>query len=128
MLSLRDPADETNDLGRKGIAIKHVQATFGKLIQQLEHDMKANTRESLLGPSVGSSYKLNVDRRAQLRSYGVRLTNQMQTSLAAKAQAIREAEDTEKMDEEMKEEAEMQRLAREDRDREWQRLKEDFHA
>ena len=94
MLSLRDPADETNDLGRKGIAIKHVQATFGSLIHKLEVDMKVNTCHSLLAPLVGPSYAHNFARRAKLHNYGVRLMDQMKGSLAAKSQAIRDAEDT----------------------------------
>ncbi|CAO2654164.1 Nn.00g108970.m01.CDS01 [Neocucurbitaria sp. VM-36] len=95
MLSLRDPADETNDLGRKGIAIKHVQATFRSLVRQLQHDSKINTRPSLLAPLVGSSYMLDKPRRLKLMRYGERLWTQTQKTLSVKAKAMI---DTEKMD------------------------------
>lgn len=93
MLSLRDPADETNDLGRKGIAIKHVQATFRSLLDQLEQDVKANTRHSLLAPLVGPSYRLNEERRAKLHRYGgIIRDDQMPGSLAETAKAIRQGD------------------------------------
>jgi len=92
MLCLRDPADETNDLGRKGIAIKHVQATFAHLHRTLAQDVKANTRVSLLTPLVGTSYMLNLERRKKLRDYGVRVSGKVRMSLAQTAKAIREAD------------------------------------
>ncbi|USP75110.1 Terminal nucleotidyltransferase 4A [Curvularia clavata] len=92
MLSLRDPADATNDLGRKGIAIKHVQATFSHLYDQLNRDIKANTRPSLLAPSVGPSYMLNLLRRQKLQRYGERLQRETQQTLAEKAKLVREAD------------------------------------
>ncbi|EMD66692.1 hypothetical protein COCSADRAFT_84996 [Bipolaris sorokiniana ND90Pr] len=92
MLCLRDPADETNDLGRKGIAIKHVQATFAHLHSQLVDDIKKNTRPSLLGPLVGPSYMLNYKPREKLQDYGRRLQLEEQKTLAAKAKAIRDAD------------------------------------
>ncbi|EUC49565.1 hypothetical protein COCMIDRAFT_84282 [Bipolaris oryzae ATCC 44560] len=92
MLCLRDPADETNDLGRKGIAIKHVQATFAHLHSQLVNDIKKKTRPSLLGPLVGPSYMLNYKPREKLQEYGRRLQLEEQKSLAAKAKAIRDAD------------------------------------
>jgi non-canonical poly(A) RNA polymerase PAPD5/7 len=129
MLALRDPADETNDLGRKGIAIKHVQVTFRDLSAQLEFDTRVNTRPSLIGYLVGSSYKNDHARRQKLHKYGERLLEQMQRSMAAKAKAVREAENLELMESEkrvalekqLEEEDAKQRLAREERDREWQR-------
>ena len=90
MLCLRDPADETNDLGRKGVAIKHVQATFKELYNNLVWDIKKNTRSSLLAPLVGPMYMLNIKRRQKLESYGKRLQIQEQGSLSALAKAIRE--------------------------------------
>ncbi|EUC37969.1 hypothetical protein COCCADRAFT_84098 [Bipolaris zeicola 26-R-13] len=92
MLCLRDPADDTNDLGRKGIAIKHVQATFAHLHSQLVDDIKKNTRPSLLGPLVGPSYMLNYKPREKLQEYGRRLQLEEQKSLAAMAKAIRDAD------------------------------------
>ncbi|EOA84736.1 uncharacterized protein SETTUDRAFT_163578 [Exserohilum turcica Et28A] len=92
MLCLRDPADETNDLGRKGIAIKHVQTTFNALYTQLVMDLKTNTRASLLASLVGPVYMLNIERRKKLQDYGWRLQNSKHASLAATAKAIREEE------------------------------------
>ncbi|KAE8839758.1 hypothetical protein PTNB73_04169 [Pyrenophora teres f. teres] len=92
MLCLRDPADETNDLGRKGIAIKHIQATFAHLHSTLARDVKVNTRISLLTPLVGTSYMLNLRRREKLENYGLRLSEQTRLSLAQTAKAIREAD------------------------------------
>lgn len=92
MLCLRDPADDTNDLGRKGIAIKHIQATFAHLHSQLVDDIKKNTRPSLLGPLVGPSYMLNYKPREKLQEYGRRLQLEEQKSLAAMAKAIRDAD------------------------------------
>jgi non-canonical poly(A) RNA polymerase PAPD5/7 len=143
MLSLRDPADETNDLGRKGIAIKHVQVTLRDLHYQLVLDTKANTRPSILGPLVGSSYMLQLERRRRLKGYGQFLEQQEQRTLSQKAKAVREAdrlgqsipeqamdegiqetdtEEEEALKKEIAEEETKQRLAREQRDREWQRL------
>ena len=92
MLCLRDPADETNDLGRKGKAIKHVQATFRHLHRLLLHDIEVNTRPSLLDPAVGSSYTLHLARRKKLQQYGERLQRQTQQTLAEKARLVREAD------------------------------------
>jgi non-canonical poly(A) RNA polymerase PAPD5/7 len=90
MLCLRDPADNTNDLGRKAIAIKHVQTTFKKLCHDLDRNHVLNTRASLLGPLVGTSYMLNKERRFKLQNYGQRLSEQVHKSLAAKAKMVRE--------------------------------------
>jgi non-canonical poly(A) RNA polymerase PAPD5/7 len=143
MLSLRDPADETNDLGRKGIAIKHVQVTLRDLHYQLVFDTKVNTRPSILGPLVGSSYMLQLERRRRLKGYGQFLEQQEQRTLSQKAKAVREADrlgqsipeqamdegiqetdtkEEEALKKEIAEEETKQRLAREQRDREWQRL------
>lgn len=92
MLCLRDPADETNDLGRKGIAIKHVQTTFAHLHAALTRDVNTNTRHSLLTRLVGTSYMLNLPRRNKLRDYGMQLSQKTRISLAETARAIREAD------------------------------------
>ncbi|KAF9696349.1 hypothetical protein EKO04_005643 [Ascochyta lentis] len=70
MLTLRDPADDTNDLGRKTIAWKHVRATFQNLAEKLQKDLKANTRPSFLAPHVGPIYLLQKARRKRLTEYG----------------------------------------------------------
>jgi non-canonical poly(A) RNA polymerase PAPD5/7 len=125
MLSLRDPADETNDLGRKGIAIKHVQVTFRDLSFQLEFDMRVNARPSILGPLVGTSYMHDYARRGKLREHGQKLLQRMQKSLSAKAKAIREAEKLKAEEEEMlrqiEEEQKRHLLAKEQWDKEQQK-------
>lgn len=92
MLTLRDPADPTNDLGRKAIAIKHVQATFRHLCAELDRAVNKNTRPSLLEPLVGTSYGLTRDRRERLRAYGSKLSTQLKLSLAQKAKMVRDRE------------------------------------
>jgi len=145
MLSLRDPADETNDLGRKGIAIKHVQATFRDLHKNLLLDVKFNKRASILCPLVGTSYMLQLERRRKLQNYGREWVEREQKDLAKLAKEVREGgwqsvvdavdeevlkdsveedvdENTLKM---MEEEEGRLRLAKEERDREWKRLAEE---
>ncbi|KAI4915093.1 hypothetical protein J4E90_005131 [Alternaria incomplexa] len=145
MLSLRDPADETNDLGRKGIAIKHVQATFRDLHKNLLLDVKFNKRASILSPLVGASYMLQLERRRKLQNYGREWVEREQKDLAKLAKEVREGgwqsvvdavdeevlkdsveEDVEENTLKMMEEEEARlRLAKEERDREWKRLAEE---
>ena len=70
MLTLRDPADETNDLGRKAIAWKHIQMTYSDLAKQMEKDMTRNNRASLLVRHVGPIYALQQAHRNRLKTYG----------------------------------------------------------
>jgi non-canonical poly(A) RNA polymerase PAPD5/7 len=70
MLTLRDPADETNDLGRKAIAWKHVQKTYGSLADRLATDLKQNHRPSLLAWHVGPIYAMQQVHRKRLTAYG----------------------------------------------------------
>jgi non-canonical poly(A) RNA polymerase PAPD5/7 len=95
MLSLRDPADETNDLGRKALCIKHVQTTFAKLGADLARDVQINTRGSLLKELVGPSYLLHKQRRWKLRQFGYDMLEQSKTSLAEKAKMVRERRNAE---------------------------------
>jgi non-canonical poly(A) RNA polymerase PAPD5/7 len=95
MLSLRDPADETNDLGRKALCIKHVQATFAKLGADLARDVQINTRGSLLAELVGPSYLLHKERRRKLRQFGYGVLEQSKTDLAEKARMVRERRNAE---------------------------------
>ncbi|KAJ8115628.1 hypothetical protein OPT61_g2764 [Boeremia exigua] len=44
MLTLRDPADHDNDLGRKTVAWKHIQVTFQSILRTLRAGVKENTR------------------------------------------------------------------------------------
>lgn len=70
MLTLRDPADETNDLGRKIIAWKHIRTTLRHLDETLHKDLKDNNRVSLLAPLVAPIYPLQKQRRERLTEYG----------------------------------------------------------
>lgn len=75
MLNLRDPADETNDLGRKTIAWKHIQATFRSLDRCLRKDLEGNQRPSLLAPFVREVYHPQQRaHRTRLRNYGQSLS------------------------------------------------------
>jgi hypothetical protein len=59
MLCLRDPANPTNDLGRNGASIKHVQATCTHLMNLLHDALQvnpANTKISVLKDIVGPAY------------------------------------------------------------------------
>lgn len=92
MLCLRDPADDTNDLGRKGLCIKHVQMTLKHLYIKLRRDVGLNNRVNLLKPLVGDTYALHLNRRKKLTDYGQRMMDEMQSDIAAKAREIRVAE------------------------------------
>jgi non-canonical poly(A) RNA polymerase PAPD5/7 len=75
MLKLRDPADETNDLGRRIVAWKHIQATFKYQNRRLHKDLEVNERASLLATFLRVVY--NTDERTlrkQLSSYGLSLS------------------------------------------------------
>lgn len=95
MLSLRDPADDTNDLGRKTVAWKHVRKTFERLAEGLRKDTKQNTRPSLLAPFVSNIYGLNQAHRKRLTEFGRRVATENGSSgltLAGIAMKVREAE------------------------------------
>jgi non-canonical poly(A) RNA polymerase PAPD5/7 len=94
MLCLCDPADVTNDLGRKGISIKHVQATLRHLDRKLSMDLRADTRHSFLRPLVGDIFALNRARRKRLVEEGRTVLDTMHSSLAQTARLIREEEIT----------------------------------
>ncbi|KAH9861870.1 hypothetical protein J1614_011623, partial [Plenodomus biglobosus] len=89
MLCLRDPADPTNDLGRKGVAIKHVQATFRSLLRRLENDLQMKTRPTFLGPLVGPVFMLYFMRRQKLESRGRRVMQHTHMQLVDIANAVR---------------------------------------
>lgn len=93
MMCLRDPADETNDVGRRAVAIKHVQTTFRHLREQMETDSKTNNdRPSLLAPLVGPVHELNHERRQLLQQNGQYALAVAQVKLAKLAKQVR-AED-----------------------------------
>ncbi|KAF2993131.1 hypothetical protein E8E13_000536 [Curvularia kusanoi] len=70
MLTIRDPADETNDLGRKAVAWKHIQATWKSLLTSLMRATEQNTCISLLGGLVGPIYIQQQAHRKILAAYG----------------------------------------------------------
>lgn len=92
LLTLRDPADPTNDIGAKGVCIRHVQATCRHLFQLLQRSLDAPGVENLLKPVVGPVFDINMRRRAKLAEQGQHVLEQVQVSLAAKARQLRESE------------------------------------
>ncbi|KAF2729000.1 Nucleotidyltransferase, partial [Polyplosphaeria fusca] len=71
MLSLRDPADPTNDLGRKGFCIKHVQATCAFLLLDLRQRLEKQHTESFLASIVACIYPLQLASRRRLEAIGL---------------------------------------------------------
>lgn len=69
ILNLRDPADETNDLGRKVVAWKHIKTTFMSLSKLLREDME-KSRPILLSRFVGPVYTLQKAHRRRLSECG----------------------------------------------------------
>jgi hypothetical protein len=73
MLVLQDPADRTNDLGRKAFAWRHIQATFLKARDTLLRDINAKDRpESLLKALVGGCEEVFGPKREAARKYARR--------------------------------------------------------
>lgn len=70
MPTIRDPADETNDLGRKTVAWKHIRTTFRSLSKNLRTEVAQNTRVSLIARLVGPIYALQRAHRKKLTDYG----------------------------------------------------------
>ncbi|KAF2445653.1 hypothetical protein P171DRAFT_386352 [Karstenula rhodostoma CBS 690.94] len=86
LLSLRDPADETNDLGRKATSILHAQATLRYLVADTIENLNANNRPSLLAEIVGEVYARDRVRRDKLADHGLWIQQQVQKSFAAAAE------------------------------------------
>lgn len=81
LLSLQDPANPVNDLGRKTNAIKHIRRTAGALLAELDGKLKfPNTRlglrseheRSLLLPLVGRCHEIYYERRRRVEEYGLK--------------------------------------------------------
>ncbi|KAH6643647.1 hypothetical protein C7974DRAFT_2455 [Boeremia exigua] len=70
MMSLRDPADKTNDLGRKVVAWNHIRVTFSSILKTLRTNMAHDTRASILAPLVGPTFTLHQQHRQKLSEYG----------------------------------------------------------
>ena len=75
MLCLRDPADPTNDLGRKAAAIKHAQATCRRVLDFLRRlsSNDSSTVPSYLSPVVGPVYELRFEEMERLKRVGQKL-------------------------------------------------------
>lgn len=95
MLCLQDPADETNDLGRKAATIKHAQATFLDIHAMLLKDIEENTCASILSPLVGSSYLMDKPTRDKLDLYYRRLMARQKQREEKKMAQATVAEDVE---------------------------------
>jgi non-canonical poly(A) RNA polymerase PAPD5/7 len=89
LLSLRDPADETNDLGRKAAAILHAQTTLRYLTAEMIKQLNANDRPSLLAPLVGDVYARDRQRRTKLSEHGLWIQQQVEKSFAGMAREVR---------------------------------------
>ena len=74
-------------MGRKCLAIKHLQATLKYLQRQLD-DGLAKNRYSILGPLVGPVYDMNQARRQVLKKQGESVSKAMDVRLAEKAKEI----------------------------------------
>lgn len=70
LLCIRDPADRTNDLGRKTFGWKHLQTTMKKLNEELRQDLEKNDGRLLLPALVGRGFDLFEARRQKLAAYG----------------------------------------------------------
>jgi hypothetical protein len=91
-LSLRDPADETNDLGRRALAIKHLRETLKHSVKkEFYKRLLRNKETSLLHPLVTPIYGLTIDERRKLSEQGLKISKDFDGSLASKAKQIREA-------------------------------------
>lgn len=85
LLCLQDPANPLNDLGRKGHAIKHIQATLSYLTRELSAGCLAlkewkklkteghSEPENQLLPLVGRCHEVYHERRRKLEAYGKKL-------------------------------------------------------
>jgi hypothetical protein len=91
-LSLRDPADETNDLGRRALAIKHLRETLKHSVKkEFYKRLLRNKETSLLHPLVTPVYGLTINERKKLSEQGLKVSKNLDSSLASKAKQIREA-------------------------------------
>ncbi|KAL1640131.1 hypothetical protein SLS58_007245 [Diplodia intermedia] len=70
LFCLRDPADDTNDLGRKTFNWKHLQETLKTLRKELYQKLERDDGSLLLTPLVGRSFELMEARREQLVAFG----------------------------------------------------------
>ncbi|KAK7561073.1 hypothetical protein IWX50DRAFT_138105 [Phyllosticta citricarpa] len=69
LLSIKDPADPTNDLPRQSFAWRHVKATFAVLRKELSLRLKTNDGRLLLVPFVGRFFNDVIEKREALLKY-----------------------------------------------------------
>ncbi|KAF1809418.1 hypothetical protein P152DRAFT_452094 [Eremomyces bilateralis CBS 781.70] len=74
LLYLQDPADPSNDLGFKAIAIKHIRTTFGYLLKRLEHSLTEHEQgrgdRPMLVTMVGACEPIYKKERVLLERFG----------------------------------------------------------
>ncbi|OJD37072.1 pap 25a-associated [Diplodia corticola] len=70
LFCLRDPADETNDLGHKTFQWKHLQETLKTLNKKLREKLENDDGSLLITPLVGRSFELLEARRTRLARFG----------------------------------------------------------
>lgn len=70
LLCICDPADPTNDLGRKTFGWKHLQTTIKVLNERLRQRIKDDDGALLLTPMVGRGFDLFEARREKLATFG----------------------------------------------------------
>ncbi|KAK7533265.1 uncharacterized protein J3D65DRAFT_76618 [Phyllosticta citribraziliensis] len=69
LLSIKDPADPTNDLPRQSFAWRHVKATFAVLRKELSLRLKTRDTRLLLVPFVGRFFEDVIAKREALLKY-----------------------------------------------------------
>lgn len=93
MLCLRDPADETNDLGRKAYCIKHVIASIKHMNRQINDllagEPVANLLDCMVGDLPARQYRL----RRRLRDRGAQIMQDTDGLLAAARESRRPQEE-----------------------------------
>jgi len=87
LLVLQDPANLTNDLGRKAFAWKHIQATFKAAHETLQESIKSpSPHKSLLTPLIGGCHEAFAERRAKMEEYGQMLLDRSTEYIAVESQ------------------------------------------
>ena len=90
LLCLQDPADDTNDLGRNTYAIKHIQATFRRLKESIQRDLRSEDNfsngkprariGSYLDCLVRADYRHFEERRCRVERFAVPQSQKIRTT------------------------------------------------
>ncbi len=72
-MCLQDPADATNDLGRKCYSIKHIKITFEHLLRRVLELIGEGKPASFLAPLVGTDFVKLARRRKILAAFGTKI-------------------------------------------------------